>query len=357
MLSENVPGAVGFVTEPGSGIIHTGPVHPNVRLVSAECVSVHEAPGLGMAVIYVGVSHQTGKMYVGKKCHSQNGQGAIRRIRSHISGIVHRRCPAIANACIKYRFSWFVIERCTEQEVGEREVWWINEYSSVAPSGYNIDSGGTSGEFHPRTIQKMKAAWQDPTKRMKRIESMRCATSTENTKANLLASQKRKRLALDVKRALQLEDAATGPEQKALSQKFKEYDNSASLRQRRRSGEVISTPSERKRERLRIKAEGKPARRLLQTKRLVETCARKREVRLESCTPEEAESIRKNRRSNENRYKGVSTKAEAMLARRQKTIAKREEMAKTMKEPDQVSFWKRCAKTDRANTAKKQKSK
>ena len=163
-------------------------------------------------------------------------------------------------------------------------------------------------------------------------------------------------MVLEEKREQLVAAAASEIEQKALLQKFKEHDGTVALRQRRRFGEVIPTPSERKQERLSTKAEGKAARRLLQTQRLVETCAKKREDRLASCSPEEAEKIRKNHRSNGNRYNGISTKAEALIARRQQTIARREEWAKTMPESEQASFWKRCAKQDRANAARKQKN-
>jgi len=356
-MSDNSPGVTEFVTEPVSGFVHDGPVHSNVRIValSAKCISVHEAPGPGMAVVYAGVSHQTGKVYVGKKCHGKDGRGAIKRITCHASGIVDRRCPAVARACTKYRFSWFVIDYCTEDEVAEREAWWIKTHDTVVPNGYNLDDGGTSGTFHPQTIEKMKATWEDPVKRQMRIESMQRGHATEAAKANRLASQKRQRLALEEKREQLVAAVASEAEQKALMQKFKECDSTVALRQRRKCGEVIPTPSERKQERLRIKAEGKAVRRLLQTQRLMETCAKKREARLASCSPQEAEKIQKNRRSNENRYNGISTKAEALIARRQQTIARREERANTMPESEQASFWKRCAKIDRANAARKQK--
>jgi len=354
-MSDNFQPVAGFVTEPVSKIVHYGPVHANVQCfaLSSKHIAVHEAPGLGMAVVYAGVSHQSGKVYVGKTIHGKNGRGAIQRIRCHASGIVKNKCPAVARACTKYRFSWFVIDRCTEEEVAEREAWWMKEHNAVVPSGYNIDDGGTSGAFHPQTIEKLKATWKDPVTRKMRMESMKRGQATEAAQVNRLDGYKRQRLMLEKKRVQQLRDVATDAERGVLVQKFKEHDNSVSLRQRRRTGEVIPTPSERKHERLRIKVEGKPVRRLLQTQRLMDTCAKKRDARLALCSPEEAENIRKNRRSNENKYNGISTKAEAILAHRQKAIAKREERAKTMTESEQVSFWKRCAKQDRANAAKK----
>lgn len=356
-MSGSYSEGVGFVTEPTSGNVHYGPLHTNVWNFAgfAENLSVFESPGIGMSLVYAGVSHQTGKVYIGKTDHGKVGRRAILRIRCHISGKIKNKCPAIGRACMKYRFSWFVVDRCTQPEIAEREAWWINEYNSLVPNGYNIDSGGTSQGFHPQTVKKMKASWKDPVRKKERSEKIRLGLNTETAKLNRLASRKRQRLVLDAKRKQQFEDAATKEEESALLQKFLENDSAVSKRKRRRNGEFIPTPSERKHERLRLKAEGKPARRLLATQRLKETCTKRREARLVLCSPEEAEKILKNRRSNENKYNGISTKAEGLLARRQMVIAKRKEQAKTMSTAERASFAKLCAKYDRANDSKSKK--
>jgi len=45
----------------------------------------------------------------------------------------------------KENFSYKIIEYCSEEELSEREVYWIKELNTQIPNGYNITPGGDGG--------------------------------------------------------------------------------------------------------------------------------------------------------------------------------------------------------------------
>lgn len=93
----------------------------------------------------------SGKVYIGQTVNSQeqrarNGEG-------------YKGCPAFYRAIQKYGFENFiyeVLEEVEQEELDEKEKYYIALYNSLVPNGYNILTGGHDGynpEFCKKTYQ------------------------------------------------------------------------------------------------------------------------------------------------------------------------------------------------------------
>lgn len=93
-----------------------------------------------------------GKVYVGQTKHVRTRKKQHERGDTNNSRRFH-------NAMKKHgaeAFEFIVLEYCLEQNLDEREVYWIGELNSLYPNGYNLSSGG--GAFrthHAETRKKM----------------------------------------------------------------------------------------------------------------------------------------------------------------------------------------------------------
>lgn len=88
--------------------------------------------------IYKTVNNINGKIYIGLQTHNR---------KDYIgSGVL------IKKAIKKYgraSFSKEIVERCENiEELNKREQFWIKEYNSLYPNGYNISKGGGNGEHN-----------------------------------------------------------------------------------------------------------------------------------------------------------------------------------------------------------------
>ena len=93
---------------------------------------------MGPKGIIYKITSPSGKVYVG-----QTTKGFEKRIRQHKSKTSN--CTALKNAINKYgdEMKYEIIEEDVPQEhLDEREIYWIKELNSIAPSGYNLNSGG-----------------------------------------------------------------------------------------------------------------------------------------------------------------------------------------------------------------------
>lgn len=92
--------------------------------------------------IYVITNTVNGKKYVG-----QTVQTIQRRWRGHIYKIRTNACRALAAAILKHGASNFeihILDVCeTRESANTSEIRWIAELGTIAPGGYNLDSGGT----------------------------------------------------------------------------------------------------------------------------------------------------------------------------------------------------------------------
>lgn len=109
---------------------------------------------MGPTGIIYKITSPSGKVYVGQTVCSFNAR--IRNHKCKSSG-----CTALKNAIDKYvdQMKYEIIEEDVPQEqLDEREVFWIKELNSLAPNGYNLSSGGNSNK---ECSQKLKSSIRD----------------------------------------------------------------------------------------------------------------------------------------------------------------------------------------------------
>jgi len=82
-----------------------------------------------------------------------------------------RSCFHLNSAINKYGVKEFKLKQidtaCTQKELDEKEIKWINEYDSMNPEkGYNMTEGGKGGRLRPEIIEELssisKKNWKDP---------------------------------------------------------------------------------------------------------------------------------------------------------------------------------------------------
>ena len=109
---------------------------------------------MGRKGIIYKITSPSGKVYVGQTVRSFE-----ERIRNHkckSSG-----CTALKSAIDKYKdeMKYEIIEDSVPQEqLDEREIFWIKELNSLAPNGYNLSSGGNSNK---ECTRKLKSSIRD----------------------------------------------------------------------------------------------------------------------------------------------------------------------------------------------------
>ena len=139
------------------------------------------APGIGMAVVYVGINKQNGMLYVGKHEHGTIGQ-STHKARWMVHGqpsVSNRKSMSyIGNAIRKYgrsSFSWFILEHVSDDLVSEREAFWISHdgLDTLAPNGYNLAKSDKRGKVSAETRQRMSDAAKEVAQRPGRVEMLR----------------------------------------------------------------------------------------------------------------------------------------------------------------------------------------
>lgn len=97
-------------------------------------------PSGQMGVIYKITNTLNGKGYVG-----QTRQKLNRRINGHKNS---NKKYGVDAAISKYSWENFtveIIEECPVEQLNEREIFWIAEFNSKVPNGYNLTDGGDGG--------------------------------------------------------------------------------------------------------------------------------------------------------------------------------------------------------------------
>lgn len=103
-------------------------------------------------IIYKVQNKTNGKIYIGQ---------TARDIKVRIDEHCRHSSTAIDAAIAKYGIESFDVEQIdtaeTIEELNEKEIYWIQFYSSMAPNGYNLCEGGdnTIG-YHHKDISKRK---------------------------------------------------------------------------------------------------------------------------------------------------------------------------------------------------------
>jgi group I intron endonuclease len=103
--------------------------------------------------IYCITHTESGRQYVGQSLN------CVDRWRQHTTP--RKGSTGIKGAIMKYgvsAFTFSVLEECKREELNEREIWWIAELSTLAPSGFNLTTGGGAGTtVSDKTREKLRA--------------------------------------------------------------------------------------------------------------------------------------------------------------------------------------------------------
>lgn len=137
-----------------------------------------------MGIIYKIVNKINGKIYIGQTKHSLKD-----RFNGHCYSSKHKyRNSPLYQAFRKYginNFDVFEIEKCENHLLNEKEEFYINEYNSLTPSGYNILKGSIS--------QGLSQDWLDSEDfkegRRKQADKLRGVPKTEEHKKNISLSR------------------------------------------------------------------------------------------------------------------------------------------------------------------------
>lgn len=107
--------------------------------------------------VYLIENSMNDKLYIGQSINPN-----VRR-KAHFA--FSKKCgnSALKSAMRKYgreNFDFVLLETCSSQEeLNEREIYWIYELNAVSPNGYNLTHGGDSYVPSEETRRKM-SAWQ-----------------------------------------------------------------------------------------------------------------------------------------------------------------------------------------------------
>lgn len=128
--------------------------------------------------IYIIKCKESGKNYVGQAIsHRLNNDkyryyGYIGRFKGHICEAVKNTkktggCTYLNSAIRKYgeeQFTVELIEKCKFDEMDDREEFYIKEYNTIAPNGYNITKGGkgVKGWVNPKLFDQIDETGVNP---------------------------------------------------------------------------------------------------------------------------------------------------------------------------------------------------
>ena len=123
-----------------------------------------------MGYVYKITNTINGKAYIGISVHEPEK----RRIKDHLSGRGNR---VIANAVKKYgkdAFTYEILEANVFDEfLPDLEVAYITNHNTIAPDGYNLDSGGSHAKPSVETRRKISASQKGKKRKPLSIEHRR----------------------------------------------------------------------------------------------------------------------------------------------------------------------------------------
>ena len=105
-------------------------------------------------IIYVITNVVNGKQYVG-----QTKQSVVRRWRLHVRSTLNGSTYVLHCAIRKYGAEEFIVKQIDSAEslakLNEKEALHILQLKTLAPSGYNLTTGGDSFKFSEETCRKI----------------------------------------------------------------------------------------------------------------------------------------------------------------------------------------------------------
>lgn len=106
-------------------------------------------------IVYCYTNKITGKRYIGLTSLGLD-------VRAGDNGTRYRNCPYFYNAIQKYGWNNFervvLADNLSHDEACRLEQYYIKEYNTVAPNGYNLTCGGDSGFHHTEDTKRKISA-------------------------------------------------------------------------------------------------------------------------------------------------------------------------------------------------------
>lgn len=170
---------------------------------------------LDTGVIYLITNEINGKKYVGQAVSYSGVRkwGSQRRRDSHVKNALNQKfeCRLLENAINKYgpdNFSVIDIIECGVEELNDYEQYYIEQYQTLAPNGYNLMTGGANGRKHSEETKKLMSETRTG-KKHSQITKEKIGIAhknkevTEETKENIGKTSKYRNMSEDNKNRLQ----------------------------------------------------------------------------------------------------------------------------------------------------------
>lgn len=135
----------------------------------------------------------SGKIYIGQS------KNCLYRWRYGYSTLNCKRQRHLYNSLLKYGYNnhgFEVIEKCTIEELDNKEIYWIKYYNSTNKQvGLNIREGGKRGRFSMETRELMRQAALGNTNMLGKVHSEEIRKLISNNRSGIKPSKKtRKRM-------------------------------------------------------------------------------------------------------------------------------------------------------------------
>lgn len=105
-----------------------------------------------MGFIYM-IQGPMGKKYIG-----QTKKTIEYRFKQHCNQINSKNCTYLHNAMKKYginKFTYEIIDEVDNDFLDNLEIYYINEYNTLVPNGYNLQTGGSAPKMHKETRERI----------------------------------------------------------------------------------------------------------------------------------------------------------------------------------------------------------
>ena len=153
-----------------------------------------------MGYIYIIKNKVDNKCYIGQTIEKDINT----RWNKHKRNINSDGCPALYGAFRKYglnNFDFKIICICFDEACDDLETYYISKFNSIAPNGYNLESGGNKNKiFHPETRIKISIALtgkkHSEERKLKNSNSQKGKILTEESKQKMSKSRIGKKLNL-----------------------------------------------------------------------------------------------------------------------------------------------------------------